>query len=595
MTETPSTRPREIEALIPHRWPFLLVDRIVEYDPEAKRIVGIKGVTATEWFFQGHFPGLPVMPGVLQVEALAQTMAVYVAKQPGFGDRIGLFAGIDDVPLQADRQPGDTLRLEVTMEKLGGALRPRPRRRQRRWRGRLRGDRSASSSRPKGCCDDPASPSCPTSTATPSRSRPCWQGDRAARSRTSSLVAGDLVLNGPDPAGAVDVLRELEADGAAIVSGNTDIAVADFDYAAAFPWMTDGVPDAIVGRRRVGARRARRRAARLAAPAAGRAPPAGRRRHAGPGLPRLAGLADRGLRPGPRPDRRHRARRRGPTPGSSPAATPTCPRSATSAGSSSSTTARRATCSTATRPPRGRSSTSTTTRSRPRSGGPSSTPSRSPTRSRPAACRATSTAPPRSAPGSWSDDASRRRVVVTGMGMVTAARQRRRRRTWAGLVAGRSGVRTIEAFDPSRLTVADRRRGARLRRRAASSTARSMRRTDRYIQFGARRRARGAGPGRPAGAPRGRARRADRASILGTGLGGVGTLVDGFTINALRGPDRISPFLIPMGIPNVGAGQIAINFGMTGPELRDGVGLRHRRPRHRRGVRDRSAAATPTS
>jgi predicted phosphodiesterase len=56
-------------------------------------------------------------------------------------------------------------------------------------------------------------------------------------------VAGDLVLNGPDPAGAVDLLREMEADGAAITSGNTDIAVADFDYAAAFPWMTDGVPD----------------------------------------------------------------------------------------------------------------------------------------------------------------------------------------------------------------------------------------------------------------------------------------------------------------------------------------------------------------
>ena len=93
----------EIQGLIPHRWPFLLVDRIVEYDPEAKRIVGIKAVTATEWFFQGHFPGLPVMPGVLQVEALAQTMGVYVAKQPGFGDRIGLFAGIDEVPLQAGR------------------------------------------------------------------------------------------------------------------------------------------------------------------------------------------------------------------------------------------------------------------------------------------------------------------------------------------------------------------------------------------------------------------------------------------------------------------------------------------------------------
>ena len=111
---------REIEALIPHRWPILLVDRIVEYDAEAKRIVGIKGVAATEWFFQGHFPGLPVMPGVFQVEALAQTMAVYVAKQPGFGDRIGLFAGIDDCRFKRVVVPGDVLRLEVTMEKLGG-------------------------------------------------------------------------------------------------------------------------------------------------------------------------------------------------------------------------------------------------------------------------------------------------------------------------------------------------------------------------------------------------------------------------------------------------------------------------------------------
>lgn len=110
---------REIEALLPHRWPFLLVDRIVEYDPEAKRIVGLKAVTATEWFFQGHFPGLPIMPGVLQVEALAQTMGIYVARQPGFGDRIGLFAGIDDCRFKRVVTPGDTLRLEVTMDKLG--------------------------------------------------------------------------------------------------------------------------------------------------------------------------------------------------------------------------------------------------------------------------------------------------------------------------------------------------------------------------------------------------------------------------------------------------------------------------------------------
>ena len=130
MTETPTAMPptktetihstSEIEALIPHRWPILLVDRIIEYDADEKRIVGIKGVAATEWFFQGHFPGLPVVPGVIQVEALAQTMAVYVAKQPGFGERIGLFAGIDDCRFKRVVVPGDVLRLEVTMEKLGG-------------------------------------------------------------------------------------------------------------------------------------------------------------------------------------------------------------------------------------------------------------------------------------------------------------------------------------------------------------------------------------------------------------------------------------------------------------------------------------------
>lgn len=118
MTETVHTT-REIEGLIPHRWPMLMVDRVVEYDAAAGRIVAIKAVTATEWWAQGHFPGLPVMPGVLQVEALAQTMAVYVAKQPGFGDRIGLFAGIDDTRFKRIVVPGDTLRLEITMEKLG--------------------------------------------------------------------------------------------------------------------------------------------------------------------------------------------------------------------------------------------------------------------------------------------------------------------------------------------------------------------------------------------------------------------------------------------------------------------------------------------
>ena len=132
MTETMTAPPsgqletvhstREIEALIPHRWPMLMVDRIVEYDAEAKRIVGLKAVTATEWWAQGHFPGLPILPGVLQVEALAQTMAVYVAKQPGFGDRIGLFAAIDDTRFKRIVVPGDVLRLEVTMDKLGSRM-----------------------------------------------------------------------------------------------------------------------------------------------------------------------------------------------------------------------------------------------------------------------------------------------------------------------------------------------------------------------------------------------------------------------------------------------------------------------------------------
>lgn len=122
MTETAATTiltTREIQQLLPHRWPFLLVDRIVEYDPEAQRIVGLKSVTATEWFFQGHFPGQPIMPGVLQVEALAQTMGIYVAQQPGFGDRLGLFAAIDECRFKHIVTPGDQLRLEVVMERLG--------------------------------------------------------------------------------------------------------------------------------------------------------------------------------------------------------------------------------------------------------------------------------------------------------------------------------------------------------------------------------------------------------------------------------------------------------------------------------------------
>ncbi|MFL5672743.1 MAG: beta-ketoacyl-ACP synthase II [Chloroflexota bacterium] len=158
----------------------------------------------------------------------------------------------------------------------------------------------------------------------------------------------------------------------------------------------------------------------------------------------------------------------------------------------------------------------------------------------------------------------RRRVVVTGMGLVTALGNDVAS-TWEGLVAGRSGVRMIESFDPSRLTA---RFAAEVQDLDASGILdrKELRRTDRYIQFGlvAAREALD-----QAGLPeRFEGELAERTGvILGTGLGGVGTLIDGFTTNALRGPDRISPFLIPMGIPNIGAGQVAIQFGMTGPNF----------------------------
>ena len=132
-------------------------------------------------------------------------------------------------------------------------------------------------------------------------------------------------------------------------------------------------------------------------------------------------------------------------------------------------------------------------------------------------------------------------------------------------MAGRTGVRTIESFDPSRLNA---RIAGEVHDLDASGILdrKELRRTDRYIQFAlvAAREALD-----QAGLPeRFEGDLAERTGvILGTGLGGVGTLIDGFTTNALRGPDRISPFLIPMGIPNIGAGQIAIQFGMTGPNF----------------------------
>jgi 3-hydroxyacyl-[acyl-carrier-protein] dehydratase len=103
---------QDIERLIPHRYPFLLVDRVVEMEP-GQRIVAIKNVSANEWFFQGHFPGYQIMPGVLIVEALAQAGAVLLLSDESARGQIPLFAGIEKCRFRQQVVPGDTLTLEL--------------------------------------------------------------------------------------------------------------------------------------------------------------------------------------------------------------------------------------------------------------------------------------------------------------------------------------------------------------------------------------------------------------------------------------------------------------------------------------------------
>ena len=107
---------QEILEILPHRYPVLLVDRIIECDDE-KRIVGIKNLTFNEQFFQGHFPGKPVMPGVLQMEALAQVAGILLNKIFGGEGKISYFAAIDNARFRRPVVPGDQLRLEVDIIK----------------------------------------------------------------------------------------------------------------------------------------------------------------------------------------------------------------------------------------------------------------------------------------------------------------------------------------------------------------------------------------------------------------------------------------------------------------------------------------------
>lgn len=112
---------KEIQEIIPHRYPFLLIDKIETLEPGV-RAVGYKNVTMNEYFFQGHFPEEPVMPGVLIIEALAQVGAVAMLSLDEYKGKIGYFAGIDKARFRRKVFPGDVLRLEVEIIRRKGPV-----------------------------------------------------------------------------------------------------------------------------------------------------------------------------------------------------------------------------------------------------------------------------------------------------------------------------------------------------------------------------------------------------------------------------------------------------------------------------------------
>lgn len=111
----------EIMKMIPHRYPFLLVDRITECVP-GKYAKGYKNLTMNEQFFQGHFPGNPIMPGVLQLEALAQCSAPILMCMPEYEGKLTLYAGIDNVRFKNIVRPGDKFEMEIELTKLKGPI-----------------------------------------------------------------------------------------------------------------------------------------------------------------------------------------------------------------------------------------------------------------------------------------------------------------------------------------------------------------------------------------------------------------------------------------------------------------------------------------
>ena len=111
----------EIEAILPHREPFLLIDEVLELEP-GKKVVARKSVRDDEWYLAGHFPGRPVMPGVLIVEAMAQTGAVAVLSEQENRGKLALFAGIDNVRFKRIVEPGDELELTCELERVRGPI-----------------------------------------------------------------------------------------------------------------------------------------------------------------------------------------------------------------------------------------------------------------------------------------------------------------------------------------------------------------------------------------------------------------------------------------------------------------------------------------